>query len=222
MSRRSLRRFVSVVVPLVLVLAAAWLGDDLRRGPGRPGPRPPRAEPGRSAEWVRLDNPSPAGDPADDGDSFVVVHAGGRSTLRLYFIDCPEKRRHQFNGPRLADQGAYFGGLTESETIRIGRDARDFTLGLLRSGPVTVFTRWERVFDDDRHYAHVEVTGPDGSRRWLAELLVENGLGRIYTKGEDLPDGTPAKRFAHHLRSLEKSARLARRGGWAAHEGGPD
>ena len=45
--------------------------------------------------------------------------------------------------------------------------------------------------------------------------LVENGLARVFTKGADLPDGTPQQKFSHHLRLLEKAARLDKRGGWA-------
>ena len=59
------------------------------------------------------------------------------------------------------------------------------------------------------------VARPDGTEHPLPALLVEAGLARIHTKGADLPDGTRRARFEHGLRSLEKSARLAGRGGWA-------
>ncbi len=213
MSRRRLRQTVTLIGTLVLAAAAAWLRLDEDRGrtPSHP-PHPPASA--RSA-WTELQDPALTGDPGDDGDSFVIRHKDGQDLLRLYFVDCPEKRRHQYNRDRLAEQGAAFGGLTEADTLSIGRDARDFTLQLLRQRPFRVHTRWEKVYDDRRHYAHLSVSLPDGRDRWLAELLVEAGLARIHTKGADLPDGTPRARFEHHLRSLEKSARLAGRGGWA-------
>jgi endonuclease YncB( thermonuclease family) len=215
MTRLSLRRFFSATICLGLVVAACWLWDDESGTPSRwHGRREPPA-PARLQPWEHLENVRFVSDPANDGDSFLVRHAGGTHVLRLYFVDCPEKRRHQFNGPRLADQGAYFGGMTESETVRLGREARDFTARLLETSRIDVFTKWEPVFDERRHYAHLAIIHPDGSRHWLAASLVENGLARVFTKGADLPDGTPQQKFSHHLRLLEKAARLDKRGGWA-------
>ena len=58
-------------------------------------------------------------------------------SLRSDFIlpTVRRKTRHQYNGPRLAEQGQYFGGLTEAETVAVGEEARDFSLGLLRAAP---------------------------------------------------------------------------------------
>jgi endonuclease YncB( thermonuclease family) len=215
MSRRRLRQLVTVVATLALAAAAAWLRHEGTGHGGFPPSRRSSATPAPTAAWTELRRPSLAEGPADDGDSFTVRHADGEDVVRLYFVDCPEKRRHQHNRERLAEQGAAFGGLSESDTLRIGRAARDFTLTLLRDRPFRVVTRWEQVFDDRRHYAHVFVTQPDGTERPLPELLVDAGLARIHTRGADLPDGTRRARFEHNLRSLEKSARLAGRGGWA-------
>lgn len=215
MSRRRLRQIVTLTATLALALAAAWLRQENGRSSRSPDARRSSRPPAATAAWTELRNPTLGDDPTDDGDSFRVRHEGGDDVLRLYFVDCPEKKRHQFNRDRLAEQGAAFGGLAESDTLRIGRQARDFTLKLLRDRPFRVFTRWEPVFDDRRHYVHLAVLQPDGRERWLAELLVEEGLARIHTKGADLPDGTSRAAFDHRLRTLEKSARLAGRGGWA-------
>jgi len=215
MSRRRLRHVVTLVATVALAAAAVWLREEEHRWNGPGAARPNRRPPAPAASWTELRQPALAADPGDDGDSFLISHQGGRHVLRLYFVDCPEKRRHHLNRDRLAEQGAAFGGLTEAETLRLGREARELTLRLLRERPFRVFTQWEQVFDDRRHYAHLAVTLPDGRERWLAEILVEAGLARIHTKGAPLPDGTRRASFEHHLRGLEKTARLAGRGGWA-------
>ena len=145
----------------------------------------------------------------NDGDSFEMLHLGKRFTLRLYFADCPEKYRHQYNKERLAEQGRYFGGLTENETIFIGEAARDYSLELLRQGPFTVISRWERVFDTERFYAFVTTEQGD-----LAELLVGKGLARIHTKGENRPDGSSKAAEKQRLLGLERKAKTARTGAW--------
>jgi len=215
MTRRRLRQLVTIIATLTLAAAAVWLRQEDPGTDRFPPGRPRASVPTPTTAWTELRQPVLADRPSDDGDSFTVRHAGGEAVIRLYFVDCPEKRRNPYNGARLADQGAAFGGLTENETLRLGRDAREFTLSLLRARPFRVVTRWEPVFDDRRHYAHVFITEADGTERLLAERLVEAGLARIHTKGADLPDGTRRARFDHHLRSLEKSARLAGRGGWS-------
>ncbi len=197
---------------VLLTAAALWLREEEA---AHPAPRRPAPEQSKSRNWSELEAPVVTPDAANDGDSFLLRHRGGTHTLRLYFVDCPEKRRHQFNRPRLAEQGAYFGGLAESDTLELGQQAREFTLGRLTEGNFRVFTRWEPVYGDRRHYAHVEIRQPDGSWRQLAELLVEQGLARIHTKGDDLPEGLRRAVFAQRLREVEKQARLARRGGWA-------
>lgn len=219
MSRSVLKWFVIAAASAVLAVATIWLREDTYRVQGRPAPFPresgsfPAAKP--SAAWVELKNPSLAPSPENDGDSFRIRYDGGAEHIfRLYFVDCPEKRRHPQNRARLADQGAYFGGLAESDTLRLGREASGYILGLLEKRPFQVFTRWEPVYENRRHYAHVRVTLPDGREPWLAELLVEQGLARIYTKGADLPDGTRRGTFEYHLRYLESSARLTGQGGW--------
>ncbi len=180
--------------------------------PGRPKPPgPTTAESGRhrAGDWEELQGCTLVEDRSNDGDSFVVRHGTTEFLMRLYFVDCPEKTRHQYNGPRLASQGQYFGGLTEAETLEVGGDARDFTLGLLRAAPFRVLTRWEKVFDSDRIYAFVTVESGD-----LAELLIKAGLARIYTKGENRPGGKVAKAGKQQLMALERQAKAAKQGAW--------
>ncbi len=149
---------------------------------------------------------------SNDGDSFLVTQGGQNHTLRLYFADCPEKHRHQYNGQRIAEQGRYFGGLSEEQTVGAGEAARDFSLGLLRKAPFNVLTRWERVYNSERFYGFVTTAEGD-----LAEGLVARGLARIYTKGENRPQGRTSSEEKARLSELERTARQAKLGAWGKH-----
>jgi len=146
----------------------------------------------------------------NDGDSFVVDHEGQKLVLRLYFVDCAEKREYKLVAGRLKDQAGYFGGLSIPQTLKLGQQARAFTADLLRSRAFTVFTRWERVYDSDRIYAVIAFE--DGED--LAHKLVQAGLARIHTKGVNMPNGRKANDYENHLRDVEKQARAAKRGAW--------
>ena len=147
----------------------------------------------------------------NDGDSFKIAHQGRLIEVRLYFVDAPEKRQHQYNGERLDHQGRYFGGLSRSQTTAIGQQAKALTDRLLSTRPFRVVTRWQPVFESGRHYAFVffEDTGEE-----LSEILVREGLARIYTEGTTLPDGRSKAAFEQHLKQLEKTARQSRQGAW--------
>jgi len=147
----------------------------------------------------------------NDGDSFLVRHAGGTHTFRLHFVDAPEKRLHQFNGDRLKQQAKYFGELTQQQVLPIGQQARDYTVEALSQRRFTVHTRWREVYDSGRYYAFV--TFEDGGD--LMEELVSEGLVRIYTEGAQHPDGRSEAAFRKRLQALETEARRAKRGAWA-------
>jgi endonuclease YncB( thermonuclease family) len=146
----------------------------------------------------------------NDGDSFILNHRGEQHTFRLYFADCPEKERHAHNAQRLREQGAYFGGLREAETVAVGKAAKERTETWLQTLPFTVYTKWQGVYDSGRYYAFVVFQ--DGEE--LSEKLVREGLARIHTTGTTLPDGRSRQVFEARLRQLEREARAARRGGW--------
>lgn len=189
---------------LALLLILGWLGWD--------GVVDRPASPSRNATQVfevilgaRL-HPHPD----NDGDSFHLEHDGQVHEFRLYFADCPEKQRHHLNGPRLAEQGAYFGGLDEAQTIRLGRQAEAFTRELLTTQRFTVLTKWHKVFDSGRYYAFIEFS--DGVN--LSSRLVQAGLARIHTRGTTLPTNQEAESYETELRRLEAWARERRLGGW--------
>jgi endonuclease YncB( thermonuclease family) len=147
---------------------------------------------------------------SNDGDSFVLNHGGEAYTFRLYFADCPEKERHGYNEERIREQGGYFGGLREDETVALGKRAKQLTEAWLNTMRFTVYTKWQGVYDSGRYYAFVLFE--DGEE--LSEKLVREGLARIHTTGTTLPDGRSRQAFEARLRELEREARAARRGGW--------
>ncbi len=54
----------------------------------------------------------------------------------------------------------------------------------------------------------------DSTGRDLNELLVENGLARIYGVRTLLPDGRDSRAYLARLKELEEQAKLQRRGAW--------
>jgi hypothetical protein len=97
----------------------------------------------------------------------------------------------------------------------VGKEAKLFVKALLGKRPFTLFTRWEDPFGDRRYHAFIRLE--DGaSPAWLDERLVTRGLCRIYTKGADLPDGTPMARHKARLKELEREAKRQRAGAWGS------
>ena len=129
---------------------------------------------------------------------------GGLETFRLYFVDTTESRSR---GKRSDEQAAYF-GLTRAQAIALGRQAKIFTANALVQ-PFTIYTRWRKVFGPTRYYAIV-VTA-DGHD--LNELLVNDGLARIYGTRTSLPDGRDSREYLLQLHVLENEAKASKRGG---------
>jgi endonuclease YncB( thermonuclease family) len=148
--------------------------------------------------------------PDNDGDSFHLRHGERRHELRLYFADCPEKKRYRLNADRIAEQGRYFGGLSEAETVAVGQKAQAYTQHLLTHQAFTVYTKWQRVYDSGRFYAFVIFA--DGED--LSAKLVRAGLARIHTSGTTLPDGRSTRAYEQQLKQWEAEARSARLGAW--------
>lgn len=159
--------------------------------------------------WQTFENCTLMEDRGNDGDSFILQHGGESHTVRLYFADCPEKYRSNLNAERLSQQAAHFGGISADYVVATGQEAREFSLDLLRTGPVTMETRWEEVYDSGRYYAFVRVGGKD-----LAELLISKGLARVHTKGASRPGGASERSQKEALLNMEKSARSRRLGAW--------
>ncbi len=213
------KRFSNLLWILLIVLAVGIQLWDQRQKDTAPAPPPsPRPAPAKSQRppaavsgYEVLTGCVLVEDRNNDGDSFKIRHDGGMHEFRLYFVDAPEKRLHQHNGERLDHQGRYFGGLSRSQTIAIGQQAKMLAGELMSEGAFRVETRWRPVFDSGRFYAFVFFED-DGEE--LSEKLVRAGLARIYTEGADLPDGRKKTGFERHLKKLEAEAKKAKRGAW--------
>jgi len=200
--KRKTGRVLWSLVLVTLVAVEFWFRNVREPTAPRPTVEVERLQPLTGVRFIDDDN--------NDGDSFVVEHEGQRLVLRLYFVDCAEKREYKLVASRLKDQAGYFGGLSIPQTLKLGQQAKVFTADLLHSRPFTVFTRWERVYDSPRIYA--VIVFEDGED--LAHKLVQAGLARIHTKGVRMPDGRKANDYENHLREVEKAARAAQRGAW--------
>ena len=200
--KRKIGRVLWSLVLVTLVAVEFWF-----RAVREPTPAQPAVEVER---LQKLSGVRFIDDETNDGDSFVVEHEGQRLVLRLYFVDCAEKREYKLVAGRLKDQAGYFGGLSIPQTLKLGQHSKAFTADLIRSQPFTVFTRWDSVSDSDRIYAVIMFE--DGQD--LAHKLVHAGLARIHTKGVNMPDGRKANDYENHLREVENAARSAQRGAW--------
>lgn len=207
-SQSHVSRNLWLLVALVAALLQVW--DHYREKPTPPAPEP-------DGRFVELNNARLVDDSGNDGDSFLIAHDSGEHVLRLYFVDCPEKRQYSLVNNRLKDQAGYFGGLSIPQTVSVGVEAKAFTEKLLRENTFTVLTRWQRVYDSKRSYALVFFD--DGEE--LSEKLVKAGLCRIYTRGTLMPDGRREIDFENHLRILEREAKAAQRGAWGTPKRAP-
>jgi endonuclease YncB( thermonuclease family) len=178
------------------------------------GPPPRTSGHGKSSSsWVRLENCVLVNQRGNDGDSFLVRHGGREFTVRLYFVDCPEKQLREENRARLEDQARYFDMTSPEAAASLGREAQAFTQHLLKH-PFTVVTKWERVFDSERFYAQVIVQDARNDANDLAEQLIMHGMARLHTKGAALPGRRHEAESKRILQALESASRKEQRGGW--------
>lgn len=224
MWRKQFKNLFWIILIVLAIGLQLWDESHKDAGAGSPTAKPEKAEP-RSTPPTK--QPSTARTSKNgfevltgarlldhrnnDGDSFKIRHDGQEFELRLYFVDAPEKRLHQYNGERIDHQGRYFGNLTRDQTMEVGLQAKRLVDQLLASRPFRVETRWKAVFDSGRHYAFVFF---EDSNEELSEILVREGLARIYTEGSDLPDGRKRADFERHLKKLEANAKAQQKGGW--------
>ena len=147
----------------------------------------------------------------NDGDSFHVItgDANREIVARLYFVDTPEAETSYRD--RLDEQAAYF-GITREQATTIAHEATAFTAKRL-AAPFTVWTRWRSALGRSalgRVYCIIITT----EGRDLNELLVENGLARIYGTRTVLYDGRDSRAYLAKLAELEARAKLLKRGAW--------
>lgn len=172
----------------------------------------------KGSGWTHLQNCRFIAGRNNDGDSFHVKHEKGETEFRLYFVDTPESQFKSYrdgntNGPRIAEQGDYFGELDRDATTTVGRAGKDLVKKLLGKNDFEVLTKWEDVYGPQRQYCLVVVPW-EGQRVYLHELLVASGLARIHTRGADLPRGRDYRAQKAHLKTIERGARDKKVGAW--------
>lgn len=161
--------------------------------------------------WQRIDGCRWKADRWNDGDSFHVITGDAKREIvvRLYFADTPEAETAYRD--RLDEQAAYF-GITRAQATDIAHEAAAFTAKRL-SALFTVWTRWRSALGRSalgRTYCII-ITA-DG--RDLNELLVENGLARIYGTRTALFDGRDSRTYLARLAEIEETAKRGRKGAW--------
>lgn len=155
----------------------------------------------------------------NDGDSFHISTPKGREEVRLYYVDAPESAARTYgngdtNHKRISQQGAAMGGLNQQQTTQVGVVAKKFVKKVLEGKTFRIATTREKVYNSHRIYAYVVVEW-EGHERYLHELLVAFGLGRIHTQPMTLPDNTSSSRHKEHLRGVEKHAKAQKLGAWS-------
>lgn len=166
----------------------------------------------RVPDWEELKGCTLVGSAWLDGDSFTVETPRGEMIIRLYFVDAPEDSADTRFPERIADQAEYF-GVSPQRVVRVGDQAAAFTRRTLTNEPFSVFVCGQRApgrSAKQRIYGLVQTNVGD-----LGELLVRNGLARIYGKRITLPDGTSSADYRAKLHRMEQEARSNRLGGWA-------
>ncbi len=168
------------------------------------------AWPAAGKKWEKLEGCKLAPSSYMDGDSFHVQHGKDTHIFRLYFVDAPETDTTYKD--RLVEQAKYF-GVPVSRITRLGHRAQRMTQQALKPG-FTVYTKWADArgqSSQPRFYALVRAGKQD-----LGELLVQEGLARVYGASEDLPEGRNANSAFDQLRSLETRAKQKRKGVWGS------
>ena len=148
-----------------------------------------------------------------DADSFHVSAAGKEYIFRLYFVDAPET--DMSIADRVREQAQYF-KLTPEQTITLGEYAKRFTKEKLAQ-PFTVRTCMQDAMGRSRmqrFYAFVETGEGD-----LAELLVANGLARVFGAAAQPVGLRSPERQWDKLNRLEREAKVAKVGAWGATSG---
>ena len=161
-----------------------------------------------AAEWSKLEGCTLVPDEYRDGDSFHVRQVDKDFIFRLYFVDAPETDSRFPD--RDAQQAKYF-GISAPVALSLGKAAEDFTANAL-SKPFTVWTKFQDARGSSRQhrfYAIVKTT-----RGSLAELLIANGLARVFGMPTALPDGGSAADYIAKLKTIEAKAKATKRGGW--------
>jgi endonuclease YncB( thermonuclease family) len=180
-----------------------------------------RMQAGQSIEASNIQNEKPLnlrrfdGVTLDDsqsisGDSFYVKHGDNRYQLRLLFVDAPSGRLDlsDLSDREKAKTEATYFGISPESAIRVGKMAESLTGKFLANKEFSAYVSQEED-ESGRRMAMVSI-----GDKFLSQLLVENGLARIYGKQASIPQGLSASAFLATLKEAEAKARVSRKGAW--------
>lgn len=160
------------------------------------------------AEWETLEDCRLIPNKYNDGDSFHIKHKGKEYIFRLCYVDTPETD-NSFKR-RTSEQAKYW-NIYKKELYILGAYAKERAEKLLQE-TFTVKTDWTDAKGNSRlprFFAVIETK--DGN---LVEILVKEGLARIYGYAPRNPDGLSGKIYMDKLRKMEEDAKRKKVGGW--------
>ena len=165
-------------------------------------------EPACAGQWLTFTNCRYLPNAANDGDSFHV-RAGGREYIfRLYFVDTPET---DASIPKRVEEQAKYFHLTVPQTLQIGLEAERFTRQKL-ARPFTVRTCKQDARGRSRRHRYFALIQTENAD--LGEMLVANGLARVYGAASETPQMDTPETEWRKLERLERAAKQKRLGGW--------
>lgn len=169
-----------------------------------------------SLPWETLKKCRLVDSPANDGDSFTVVHNDKKYTFRLYWVDTPESANK--NLKLVQEQARYF-SISEEQVTDTGQLAKKATRNFMR-GEFTVHTKWEDArragSNGKSFYAVLEKDG-----EYLSQELVAKGLARIYgmPPNDRWPNGPSPLAYLGRLKNNERVAQQEEDGIWGPAKG---
>ena len=161
-----------------------------------------------ASDWKTLPDCRYLPNEANDGDSFHVRVENREYIFRLYFVDTPETETSI--AARVREQAKYF-HVTVPQNLQIGTEAERFTRQKL-ARPFTVRTCLQDARGRSRlprYFAFVQIGNAD-----LGELLVANGLARVFGAANDPPEMNSPEIEWRKLEQLERKAKEQKIGGW--------
>ncbi|MFV0336739.1 MAG: thermonuclease family protein [Chthoniobacterales bacterium] len=160
------------------------------------------------AEWETLEGCRLLPNKYNDGDSFHIKHNGKEYIFRLCYVDAAETD-NSFK-LRTSDQAKYW-KIYKKELYILGEYAKQRSEKLLKE-PFTVKTDWTDARGNSqlpRYFAVIETEYGD-----LGEILVKEGLVRIYGYTPRYPGGLSSKSYVERLRDFEEVAKEKKVGAW--------
>jgi hypothetical protein len=109
--------------------------------------------------------------PTNTGDHFLISANDQQIPVRLLWVTCPSPLTD--DAASLKHHSRYF-GISDEDTVALGRQAQEFTAAYLKDKPLRVYTRWQK----DKNGAVLASVEP-AELGDFAGILVDNGLAAI-------------------------------------------